>query len=133
MSKAMVLAGQLKPEARLGLALSEFAQALDDNARTKFRNIQTSRSVAPIAVSDVLKFTEELNRKGARLHRGWRPAGTRLNLFLGRIQAFASIGDVLVGATQNMIVSGVWAAVRLSLEVGNLLQCRSICLPRTST
>lgn len=118
MSKALVLAGQLKPEVRLGQSLSEFAQALDDKHRRRFTNLRANSMTTPTA-ADVIKVTEELNREGAKRHRVWRPFSTRLVAFLSRIQAFASIGDVIVGGSQNLIASGVWCAIRLCLEVSN--------------
>lgn len=64
----------------------------------------------------MIRVTEELNREGARRHRAWRPLGTRLKNFLSRIQSIASIGDVLVGSSQNILVCGVWCALRICLE-----------------
>ena len=70
---------------------------------------------------DIIRLTEEINRDGARAHRSWRPYGTRLVAILERMRQFAPIGDVLVGGSQNLIACGVWAVVRLSLEVGGRL------------
>ncbi|KAI0849004.1 hypothetical protein F5Y00DRAFT_261819 [Daldinia vernicosa] len=44
MSKALILAGRLKPDARLGLALSEFAAALDEESRKVFVKMRSSPS-----------------------------------------------------------------------------------------
>lgn len=41
MSKALILAGRLKPDARLGLELSEFATALDEENRKTFVNMRS--------------------------------------------------------------------------------------------
>lgn len=115
-SKQFALSGRLKPEARLGLAISEFAQSLDDERRKEFRRMQAAGSTQ-ISGRDVIKVTEEINQEGARRHRSWRPHGTKVGGFLSRIQNFASIGDVLIGGSQNLIATGVWSAVRLSLTV----------------
>lgn len=115
-SKQLALSGRLKPEARLGLAISEFAQSLDDGRRREFRRMQTAKCTH-ISSRDVIKVTEEINQEGARRHRSWRPHGTKVGGFLSRIQTFASIGDVLIGGSQNLIATGVWSAVRLSLSV----------------
>lgn len=115
-SKQLGLSGRLKPEARLGLAISEFAQNLDDERRKEFRSMQTTQE-AKISGRDIIKMTEEINQEGARRHRSWRPHGTKVGGFLSRIQAFATIGDVLVGGSQNLIATGVWSAVKLSLLV----------------
>ena len=36
---------------------------------------------------------------------------------MSQVQAFASIGDVMIGASQNLIAAGVWTALRTSLHV----------------
>jgi len=114
MSKALAQAAKLKAEVRLAQALSEFSACLDDKRRTTFKNWQ-SRS--PPTAADVIRLTEEINGEGSRRHRGWRPYGTRLVGVLGRIQACSQFGDILIGGSQNLIASGVWAAVRLGLFV----------------
>lgn len=116
-SKQLVLGGQLKPEARLGLAISEFAQSLQGGRRDEFRLMQTVTN-KPLSGQDVVRVTEEINRDGARRHRSWRPyLAIRLGGVLSRLQMFASIGDVMIGGSQNLIATGVWSAVRLSLMV----------------
>ncbi|KAJ0120131.1 hypothetical protein J7T55_000986 [Diaporthe amygdali] len=113
-SKQLALSGRLKPEARLGLAISEFAQSLNSEQRREFQSMQSAKCTQ-ISGRDVIKVTEEINQEGARRHRSWRPHGTKVGGFLSRIQTFASIGDVLIGGSQNLIATGVWSAVRLSL------------------
>ncbi|KAI1207980.1 uncharacterized protein F4807DRAFT_160965 [Annulohypoxylon truncatum] len=116
MSKALILAGKLKPEVRLGVILSEFSEALDDKHRKRFIALRAAPTAVPTA-ADVIRVTEELNRQGAELHRAWRPYSTRLGTFLSRLQSLASVGDVIIGGSQNLIASGVWFAVRICLEV----------------
>lgn len=110
------VAAKLSPEIRLAQAISEFYASLGDdrNRQARFKNLQTRRS--PDSVQ-IIKLTEEINRDGARQHRPWRPYATRLVMVLERIQQFAGVGDVLIGGTQNMLASGVWATVRTALEV----------------
>lgn len=72
LSKQLVLSGELKPEARLGLEISNFAQSLDDERRTEFRRMQTAKN-NQLAGWDVIKVTEEINRDGARRHRKRSP------------------------------------------------------------
>lgn len=115
-SKQFALNGRLKPEARLGLAISEFAQSLNSERREEFRSMQKTQDPY-ISGRDIIKITEEINQEGARRHRTWRPHGTKVGGFLSRIQTFATIGDVLVGGSQNLIATGVWSAIRLSLTV----------------
>jgi len=116
MSLALVQAvGKVKASIRLAQAVSEFAASLDSHQhKATFKTLQT-RS-APSA-ADVIGFTEELNRDGSRLHRSWLPYGTRLVFVLDKIRLFTKAGDLLVGGSQNMIASGVWAVVRMSLQI----------------
>ena len=114
-SSAVGFTARLKPEIRLAQAISEFSASLQSkNQRARFKNLH-SRS--PPSPDDIVRLSEEINRDGARAHRSWRPYGTRLIAILERMRQFASIGDVLVGGSQNLIACGVWAVVRLSLEV----------------
>lgn len=116
MSRALSVISGLKPEVKLGVALSEFAQALDADSRARFSGLRNGVTASP-TTGDVIKITEELNREGAKLHRAWRPSSTRLATFLSRIQSLASIGDVILGGSQNLIASGVWCAIRMCLDV----------------
>lgn len=109
----------LKSEVRLGLEVSEFAQALGPEYRNKFRQLQQG-STTSFSASDVIKLTEELNRTESRLHKSRGINGTRVGGFLSRLQTFAGIGDVLIGGSQSLIASGVWCAVRVSIEVRSL-------------
>lgn len=68
LSKQLALSGRLKPEARLGLAISEFAQVLDSDRKNEFRSMQNTQD-AQISGRDIIKMTEEINREGARHHR----------------------------------------------------------------
>ncbi|EEU42700.1 uncharacterized protein NECHADRAFT_84200 [Fusarium vanettenii 77-13-4] len=115
LSSAVGFAAKLKPELRLAQAISEFNASLSNkNQRARFKNLQ---SQSPPSSDDIIRLTEEINRDGARAHRSWRPYGTRLVAILERMRQFAPIGDVMVGGSQNLIACGVWAVVRLSLEV----------------
>ena len=37
------------------------------------------------------------------------------------VQRIAPVADVLVGGSQNLIASGVWAGVRFCIEVGQIM------------
>ncbi|KAH7153576.1 hypothetical protein EDB81DRAFT_631269, partial [Dactylonectria macrodidyma] len=113
-SKAIVAAGRLKPEIRLAKAVSDFATTLDEDQRRNFKRL---KSRSPPSSADVISFTEELSRTGAHLHRSWTCQSMRLVTILDRIQKFVCIGDVIIGGSQNMIASGVWAAVRMSCSI----------------
>ncbi|KAF6818533.1 NACHT domain-containing protein [Colletotrichum musicola] len=116
LSTAVGTVAKLKPEIRLAQAISEFSVCLsgDKDRHAKFKNLQTRRPPNPL---EVLQLTEEINRDGARRHKSWRPFATRLVAILDRIRQFAPIGDVLIGGSQNLLACGVWAAVRMALEI----------------
>ncbi|KAM7190456.1 hypothetical protein V8F33_009439 [Rhypophila sp. PSN 637] len=109
---------QLSAEVRLGQTISEFAQCLDIAGKQAFQKLQVQLAqTGPLSPADVITLTEQLNREGAKRHAAWRPAaGTRIGGFLRRIQQFAAFGDILIGGSQNLIASGVWATVRVMLE-----------------
>ncbi|KXH26073.1 hypothetical protein CNYM01_02392 [Colletotrichum nymphaeae SA-01] len=116
-STAVATVGKLKPEIRLAQTISEFSVSLkrhQDDSHIRFKNLQTR---SPPTAMEVLQLTEEINRDGAHRHRSWRPNATRLVTILERIRQFAPIGDVLVGGAQNLLASGVWATVRMTLEI----------------
>jgi len=115
MSLAYRQAGKGKASIRLAQAVSEFAAALDSPQRkATFKTLQTR---SPPTAADVISFTEELNSDGTGLHRSWLPYGTRLVFVLDKIRLFTKAGDLLVGGSQNLIASGVWAVVRMSLQI----------------
>lgn len=114
--------GQLGPETRLGVAVSEFAQVLDDGRKRQFREMQ-SAGILQLTGQDAIRVTEELNRDSERLHHTWRPYGTKCGVFLDRLQRLAGIGDVVIGGSQNIIAASVWCAVRMSLMVSRVSHC----------
>lgn len=86
-SKQLVLStqsGRLKPDVRLGVAVSEFAQSLDDDRKREFHKMQTAGT--QLCGRDAIRVTEELNRKSERSHHTWRPYGTKCGKFLDRLR-----------------------------------------------
>ncbi|KAK8061846.1 hypothetical protein PG994_008212 [Apiospora phragmitis] len=66
---------------------------------------------SPPTIRDVMNLKAEVDYKA--LHtRCFRPRLTRL---LESVQQYASIGDVIFGASQNLLACGVWSLVRISL------------------
>lgn len=111
----MSLVRQTRPEKlRLDEAIRRFQATLDTPYLTKFNALQNGAAPKP---SDVFRLTEEVDRDGHKVHRTWRQYGSRLQKALDQIVVFTKIGDILVGGSQNMIACGVWAAVRLSIQV----------------
>ncbi|KAI0114541.1 hypothetical protein GGR51DRAFT_504813 [Nemania sp. FL0031] len=112
--KALNWTSPLEPEVRLAQAVSEFGAILSGPHKVSFRAL-ASRS--PPSIADVIKLTEEVNLDGSRHHKSWIPYGTRLVGILEKVQVLSQAGDVVIGGSQNLIASGVWGVVRLSLLV----------------
>lgn len=117
---ALGIDGSLPPRKQLDRALDAFESELlknksDGGLATRFKNLRGMGKLPDL--TEVVRLTEEMSNDCASRHGGWRQYALRLTPFFERIRQFASIGDVLVGGAQNMIASGVWAAVRLAVEV----------------
>ncbi|KAM7188362.1 hypothetical protein V8F33_010702 [Rhypophila sp. PSN 637] len=111
----MALVQQTRPEKlRLNEAIQRFEASLDPPFITKFQAFQIGPAPKP---SDVFRLTEEVNRDGHKVHKTWKQYGSRLQKALDQIVIFTKVGDILVGGSQNMIACGVWAAVRLSIQI----------------
>lgn len=112
MSTSIAKAGRLKPEVRLGQAISEFQGDLSSLQKATFRAHQTS--VTPPGIRDVMQLTAEINRASGPQGRCFGP---RLTNILQTVQQFAALGDVVVGGTQNLLACGVWSLVRMTFLV----------------
>ena len=104
--------GQLKPQVRLGQAVSEFGAVLEGSQKTLFNTLKAGSQPSP---QDVLRLAEDINKQGQKIHGAWKPHGTRFQALLGQIQTLAIVGDTVIGGAQNLVASGVWASVRMSL------------------
>lgn len=112
MASALAAASRLKPELRLGQALSEFVTDLSDEQKARFNARRSQALASPPSIQDVRNLTAEIDR----VHGG-RCLGPRLIKVLETVQKFAAIGDIIIGGSQNIIACGVWSMVRLSLLV----------------
>ncbi|KAH8736715.1 hypothetical protein BGZ61DRAFT_436880 [Ilyonectria robusta] len=115
MALALSQAASVKAEIRLHQALKQFSLALEPRHQAEF-NIFKSQS-AP-TFETVIELSIQVSRDGRYQHAGgWLPKfGPRLEPLLHRIQLFSTAGDLLIGGSQNLIASGVWACVRLFLK-----------------
>lgn len=104
---------------QLDAAISSFELELKGSPEDAAR-FMTLRSLGSPTPNDVFHAVEAIVGKCTGKARRGRPMALGLTTFLERVQQFAPVGDVLVGGAQNMIASGVWAAIRLALEVGLL-------------
>ena len=108
-------AGQLKPEARLGQAVVQFEASLTKEQKASFEAGRIHAQSSPPSVSDVMQLTAEIDFQTHKAGR--RCFGLRMTKILESVQQFASIGDVIVGGSQNLIACGVWSLVRVTLLV----------------
>lgn len=111
-------AGRLKPELRLAKAVSEFEADLTPEQKVSFRASRIQSRDAPPEAADFMRLVGEVDRL-ARRSSGSRCFGPRLTNVLQAVQQYASLGDVVLGGSQNLTACGVWAAVRLSLLVSS--------------
>ncbi|KAK4199138.1 hypothetical protein QBC40DRAFT_349716 [Triangularia verruculosa] len=105
-----------KAEARLKDALGHFERDLTLDQQKTFRTFRTQADRSPPNISDVMQITAEIDQEVSKNNafRG-RCLGPRFTNFLESAQRFASIGDVILGGSQNLIACGVWSLVRFSL------------------
>lgn len=114
-------ANRVPPKDRCAEAISKFEEALERGDRglsVRFKNLRT-QSLPDL--TNVTRVAEEISNECAARHGGWRKYAMRIVPILDRIRQLAPIGDVLTGGAQNLLVSGVWGAVRLAVEVRHAL------------
>lgn len=122
MTTALTKAARLKPEVRLGQAISEFQADCSSREKATLRSYQAAG--IPPSVRDVMQLTAEINRSAGL--RG-QCFGSRLTSILQAVQEFAALGDIVLGASQSLLACGIWAVVRMSLLVSILQHvCRSV-------
>lgn len=110
--------GRLKPYVQLQQAITEFEESLSTKQKQTLHRYKQEIRQKPLTERDVFALTAELDRRYVR--RGPSPSsciGPRFCRFLQGVQHFASVGDVIIGGSQNLIASGVWTGIRLSLLV----------------
>jgi hypothetical protein len=120
MSNALTKVGSLDPELRLIQAFSDFQAALTDKEKAEFHVYQRQERASPPDSQDVLRLISEIDNLSGGNVVGKRCFGPRLTNFLQGVQMYASIADVMVGGSQNLVVCGIWSLVRLSLLVSLL-------------
>ena len=109
-------ASRLKPEIRLVQAVSQFEADLSNEQKSVYRNQRAQTVACPPDPNDVMWLTAEIDRRVSG-KVGGRCLGPRFTNFLHLVQQFATMGDVVVGSSQNVIACSVWSLVRMSLLV----------------
>ncbi|GLA81330.1 hypothetical protein AtubIFM56815_004974 [Aspergillus tubingensis] len=110
MATALTKAARLKPEVRLGQAISEFQADCSSREKATLRSYQAAG--IPPSIRDVMQLTAEINRSAGLQGRCF---GSRLTNILQAVQEFAALGDIVLGASQSLLACGIWALVRMSL------------------
>lgn len=115
---SLTVAKDLPAELRLAQAVSEFQSSLTAKEKLDFNVQKTHYSKNPPTTQDVYKLSAEIDFAcGKASGGGGRVFGPRFMNILQAVQRFASIGDVLIGGSQNLLACGVWACVRFTLMV----------------
>ncbi|EAW15613.1 NACHT domain protein [Aspergillus fischeri NRRL 181] len=109
MENPIANASKLKPEIRLVQALAGFKAVLSTDRRARSDESIAAFKDHPPDANDVNRLTAEINRDIQQTTR--RCYGPRFVHVLQAVQQYASIGDVFIGGSQNLIASGVWAAM----------------------
>jgi hypothetical protein len=117
MDVALRNAAPLRPEIALAKAISEFESSLTKEHKSNFRSFRTQALSASPSAEDVMRFTASLNSQIQKSSAAHRCFGTRFTNIMQCVQKYAALGDVVVGGSQNIIACGVWALVRLTIQV----------------
>lgn len=115
---ALTQAAPLRPDIRLQHAIVAYEKCLTPQQLPAFQELR--REGAPKAI-DIIRLTAEIDREAGQRHKSWRSKGGRLTNIFNAIDMFTSAGDILIGGSQNMIACGVWAAIRVSLQVSYII------------
>lgn len=126
MSSALAKASPLKAEIRLAQAVSEFEADLSKEQKSTFRTLKSHSLSATPSPSDAMRLTAEVDHRISKKFGG-QCFGPRFTNFLQGVQQFAALGDVVVGASQNLVACSVWSLVRMSLLVSILVPYHPHC------
>ncbi|XP_014553664.1 hypothetical protein COCVIDRAFT_40310 [Bipolaris victoriae FI3] len=114
MSSALAKASPLKPEIRLVQAISEFEADLSHEQKSMFRTQRSQSLLKPPSPHDIMQLTAEVDRRTSQKFSN-ACFGPRFTSFLHGVQQFATLGDIIIGGSQNLVACGVWSLVRMSL------------------
>lgn len=112
MALAFRSADRLAPGIRLAQAISQFEASLSDRQKADFKTLRSQAQNSTPGVQDVMTVTAEINKRTTRAG-----IGPRFTNMLMAVQQFATVGDVVIGGSQNLPACGVWCVVRTSLTV----------------
>ena len=110
MALATAKAAPLRSDIKLSQALSDYEAILSAEQKQSYKT-------SPPDANAVMTFTCEIDRQNAG--RRTRRCAARLTSFLNSVKGFTSIVDLLVSSSGNPIAGGVWAAVKLAIQVNS--------------
>ncbi|KAL5360422.1 hypothetical protein BJX96DRAFT_184527 [Aspergillus floccosus] len=109
MANVVARVSTLKPVVRLSQAVSDFQASIPQEEKSKFQKWTLSLSTEPPEAWDVPKLTSEIDRHVSGKTR--RCYGPRFMNVLQAVQQYASLGDIVIGGSQNLAACGVWAVM----------------------
>ncbi|KAI1370307.1 hypothetical protein F4677DRAFT_465593 [Hypoxylon crocopeplum] len=102
--------GRLRPEIELGKAVSDFKYILSVEQNAAFQMMRAHALASPPTIRDVMNLTAEIDQKRRQQKGGaHRCFGPRFTMILESVQQYASLEDIIIGSSQNIIACGAWA------------------------
>ncbi|KAJ5700903.1 hypothetical protein N7493_011949 [Penicillium malachiteum] len=132
MSLALSKASRLKPELRLAQAISAFTADLSADQKARLAEKRAEALKSPPSIQDVRSLIAEIDRANS----GGCYVGPRLINLVGVVQKFASLGDVIVGGSQNiiaiMVAHELEKNIVLTAKLGKMITASSSYLEKLS-
>jgi hypothetical protein len=121
MALALRSAAPLRSDVALAQAISEFELLLTPEQKTSFNDLRTRAIRSAPSADDVMKQTADINQRLVTPKQAsssmYRCFGTRFSNVLQCLQRYAALGEVVAGGSQNIIACGVWALMRVTIQV----------------
>lgn len=121
MALALRNAAPLRSDIALAQAISEFERLLTPEQKMSFKDLRNRALRSAPSTDDVMRLTADINQRLVTRRQSsssmYRCFGTRFTNVLQCLQRYAALGDVVVGGSQNIIACGVWALVRITIQV----------------
>ncbi|KAJ5116102.1 hypothetical protein N7456_000450 [Penicillium angulare] len=113
--RALIPAPRLSAALRLAQAVSAYEADLTRDQKEEFNHHRLRAREKPPSIQDVMRLTADIDEQLSSKIRG-RCLGIRTTNFLQCVQQFVSLGDIIVGGSQNLVASGVWALLILNFS-----------------
>ncbi|KAJ5288755.1 hypothetical protein N7478_001785 [Penicillium angulare] len=113
--RTLIPAPRLSAALRLAQAVSAYEADLTRDQKEEFNHHRLRANEKPPSIQDVMRLTADIDEQLSSKIRG-RCLGTRTTNFLQCVQQFTALGDLIVGGSQNLVASGVWALLILNFS-----------------